>query len=58
MPLCKRYVPEEYLLSVVQLQRCHSRDKRHEAIVVEQQSDHGQNGLIALSANVPQDVCC
>lgn len=54
----KRYVPEEYSLSVVQLQCCHSRDKRHEAIVVEQQSDHRQNDLVSLSANVPQDVCC
>lgn len=49
---------KRYSLSVVQLQCCHSRDKRHEAIVVEQQSDHRQNDLVSLSANVPQDVCC
>lgn len=45
-------------LSVLQLQCCHGRDKRHESIVIEQQSNRGQNGLVSLSADVSQDVSC
>lgn len=53
-PCCKC---AKFSLSVVQLQCCHSRDERHKAIMMQQQSNHGQNTFVSLSANVPQDVC-